>query len=70
MTAPFITVADMPIRQSSSTVAPCTTAEWPTETPAPSVHGKPSSACSTTLSCRLVPAPTRMGAESPRAETP
>ena len=41
MTAPFSTVAPMPIRQSSSTVQPCSTAPWPTETPRPIVSGKP-----------------------------
>ena len=70
ITAPLRMVALMPIRQSSSTVQPCTTALWPTLTRAPTVHGKPGSACSTTLSCRLLPAPTVMAAVSARTETP
>ena len=69
-TAPFRTVAFMPIRQSSSTVQPCTTAAWPTLTPAPINAGKPKSVCTTTLSCRLLPAPSSMRSMSARTTAP
>lgn len=56
----------MPIRQSSSIVLPCTTAAWPTLTPEPMEQAKPGSACTTTPSCRLLPAPMVMVLVSPR----
>src|SRR5699024_166950 len=68
--APLSTVAFIPISAPSPTVAPWTMAAWPTETSLPIVHGKPSSACRTTLSCRFERAPTEIAAESPRADTP
>ena len=40
ITAPFITVACMPTVTSSSMVAPCTMALWPTDTRSPSVTGQ------------------------------
>ncbi len=70
MTAPFRTVAFIPIRQSSSTVQPWTTAAWPTLTPAPIRVGKPKSVCTTTLSCRLLPTPRSMLSMSARTTAP
>src|SRR5699024_6466257 len=58
--APLSTVAVIPITAPSPTVAPWTMAAWPTETSLPIVHGKPSSACRTTLSCSFERAPTEI----------
>ncbi len=70
ITARLSTVADMPIRQSSSIVHPCSTAAWPTLTRAPTVAGIPSSTCTVTLSCRLVSSPMLIASMSPRSTAP
>ncbi len=66
MTAPFKTVAPMPMRHSSSTVQPCTVARCPTVTRAPILQGMPGSACTTAPSCTLVSSPTEIASVSPR----
>lgn len=57
----------MPIRQSSSTVQPCTTALWPMETRSPTDTGKPGSTWRVQLSCTLLSAPRVMGPQSARS---
>ncbi len=68
--APLSTVARIPIKQSSSTVAPCTMAAWPMVTFAPTTHGKPGSACRQARSCTLVRGPIVTDSQSPRITAP
>lgn len=55
----------MPIRQSFSMVQPWRMQRWPTPTPAPMVHGTPSSTCTMVRSWMLERSPTVMGPRSP-----
>src|SRR3954447_8482360 len=64
--APFMITAPMPMRQSSSTVHPWTTAQCPTVTLSPIDAGKPGAAWTTVPSWMLVPSPTVNGARSAR----
>ncbi len=57
----------MPMRQSSSTVQPCSTARCPTLAPAPMTAGKPGSACTIVPSWMLLPAPMLMVSRSARS---
>src|SRR5690606_4422008 len=70
MRAPLRMVAPIPTRTSSSTVQPCRTAPWPTETPVPTWTGNPASVWTTTLSWRLLRAPIRMASQSARRTAP
>ena len=70
MTAPFMTVACMPMSTSSSTVQPCTTALWPIETRAPILSGEPLSTCSEQASCTLLSSPIVIGSSSARRLAP
>ena len=56
----------MPMRHSSSTVAPCTMARWPTATREPMWHGTPTSTWTMLPSWMLESSPTTMRAVSPR----
>ena len=67
ITAPFSTVAVMPIRLPSPIVQPCSIARCPTVQPAPTVSGKPLSVWQTQPSCTLVFSPTTIGSMSPRS---
>src|SRR5438309_8335929 len=70
ITAPLLMVAFIPIRQSSPTLHPWTTAAWPTVTRAPKVAGMPRSTCTTTLSWTFESRPTTIESKSPRSTAP
>ena len=70
MTAPFITVACMPISAPSPTVQPCTSAQWPTVTFRPMRTSWSVPVCTTAPSWMLVPSPTVMLPLSARSTAP
>ncbi len=70
ITAPLRMVALMPMRQSSSTVHPWTTALCPTETRSPTVQGEAGVGVEDYVVLEVGPAPTLMAAVSARTETP
>ena len=70
MCAPFSSIAPMPIRQRSSMVQPCSTAECPTVTSSPMVVGCVSRiTCTIVRSWMLLRRPMRMRWTSPRMTT-
>ena len=70
MSAPFITVACIPMRQCAPMRHPCTTAPWPMLTPGPMTTSSPGPVCTTAPSCTLLPAPTVMRPVSARSTAP
>ena len=70
MSAPFITVACIPMRQCAPMRHPWTTAPWPMLTPGPMTTSSPGPVCTTAPSCTLLPAPTVMRPVSARSTAP